>query len=85
LAIGVSRVGALLMLLWLVALLWAYWRDRRAPAGRLSTVLAITALLTAIYLALVSWVYLDAARLLPSPAVAPETHAVAWLLRGGAA
>jgi hypothetical protein len=72
LAVDVSRFGAVLMLAWAVAAALAWWKDRAAPGGRLTALFAVSALVFAVYLALVTSVYLDAARAMPGHAIVPR-------------
>jgi hypothetical protein len=64
LAIATSQLGLLLFALALLGIGVAYWKERHGSAGLLSTVLAVTALLAAVYLGLVGCVYWDVARVM---------------------
>jgi len=61
LAYGISHFGALFFFLGLVGVAWAFWQDRRGRPGLFNIALSIATLAAAIYLCLVSWLYLDVA------------------------
>ena len=64
LAIGTSRLGLLLFTIVVLGIGVAYWKQRRSHAGLLTTALSFAGLLATVYLALVSCVYWDVARVM---------------------
>jgi uncharacterized membrane protein len=63
-AIGISHFGLFFFVVCLLGIAVAYHADRKGRTGLLPAVLALVAVVTAVYLALVSSVYLDLARLM---------------------
>jgi hypothetical protein len=63
-AIGISHFGLAVFFLCVLGVGLAYQRDRKGHPGLLPAVLALVVILTAVYLGLVSWVYLDLARVM---------------------
>jgi len=64
LAYGISQFGALFFVLGFAGVAWAFWKDRRGNPGLFNVALTIATLAAAIYLCLVSWLYLDVARVM---------------------
>jgi len=63
-AIGSSRFGLGIVVLVVLAMGVAYWRQRDGRAGRVAAVVSVAALLAALYLALATCVYWDVARVM---------------------
>jgi hypothetical protein len=64
LAIATSRLGLLLFAVAFLGIGIAYWQQRKGRARRFPAVLSIAALLSVLYLALVTCVYWDVARVM---------------------
>ena len=64
LAIGTSRLGVLLFTVAFLGIGVAYWKQRKGHSGLLTTALSLVGLLATVYLALVTCVYWDVARVM---------------------
>ena len=64
LALAASRLGLGIFAVLVVGSAVAYWKERSAKSGVFAAALSLVALLSAVYLALVSCVYWDLARVM---------------------